>query len=156
MQDSLAAAITYADILKKMIGALNRTPGSEARSPMLNAIRRVFGIRDSRARPLVPERQCPACEEQQISERRYLTGLIAHLDESAVREVFISFARSVPDTSPGRGRARRKRKAPDLVNVQRKTWSELRGHMNEIVRKADYPLHVGAHHRRGEGPLCST
>ena len=138
MQDSLAAAITYADILKKMIGVINRTPGQEARSPVANAIRRLFGIRDSRARPLLPQRQCPACEEQQVSERRYLTGLIAHLDEDAVREVFISSRGLCLVHLPVAVELAEGEKLRTLLNVHRKTWSELRGHMNEIVRKADY------------------
>ena len=138
MQDSLAAAITYADILKKMIGVINRTPGQEARSPVANAIRRLFGIRDSRARPLLPQRQCPACEEQQVSERRYLTGLIAHLGEDAVREVFISSRGLCLVHLPVAVELAEGEKLRTLLNVHRKTWSELRGHMNEIVRKADY------------------
>lgn len=138
MQDSLAAAITYADILKKMIGVINRAPDREARSSIVNAIRRAFGVRDSRARPLLPERQCPACEEQQVSERRYLTGLIAHLGETAVREVFISSQGLCLIHLPVAVDLADGEKLRTLVNVQRKAWSQLRGHMNEIVRKADY------------------
>ena len=137
-QDSLAVAITYADILKKLVGAIDRTEHTEESSPLASAIRRIFGLRKSHGGSLLPELECPACEEQDTAERRYLTGLIAHLGEDAVRQSFTSSRGLCLVHLPGAIALADGEHLRTLVTVHLKAWSDLREHMNEIVRKADY------------------
>ena len=138
MQDSLAVAITYADILKKMIGRLDEARSPSVKFSISNALRRLFGRHPSPAVRLDPELECPACEEQRQSERRYVTGLVAYLDEDSVRDCFQASRGLCAIHLPAAISIANAEKLQTLVQLHRNSWSDLRKHLNEIVRKADY------------------
>lgn len=137
-QDSLAVAITYADILKKMIGSVEQVTDEDEIRSVWDAIRRLLRLKKSRGGSLLPESICPACAQQGVAERRYLTGLIAHLGEDAVRQSFEGSRGMCLVHLPAAVALADGEKLRTIVNVHLKAWSELREHMNEIVRKADY------------------
>ena len=137
-QDALAAAITYSDVLKKLI-ALADQLANRAKSPSITGrLRRLFKKPGPTGDTFLPTSQCPACKEQALAEQRYVTGLVAHLGEQSVREAFKASRGLCLVHLPNAMTLAQDDQLLILIGVQIAAWTELKDHMNEVVRKADY------------------
>lgn len=137
-QDALAAAITYADVIKKLIARLDEIEPVRWHSILGRRLFARFGFASARANALAPDAECPACAEQAVSERRYTTALAVYLAEPALRAEFESSRGLCMIHLPPAVEAAGPEALQILVTVQRAAWTALREHLDEIVRKADY------------------
>lgn len=131
--DTLAAAITYRDLLATLIDELGRL-GQARRSPAwaLGGIVRRGGARTNLTDPA----ECPVCVAERSAERRSLDVLAEGLPHprlaAALRAgdpLCLAHLRAV---------IARRAPTPELLARQAAGWGALRDHLLEIVRKADY------------------
>ena len=138
--DTLAVAITYADILKKLQKELGSANLAHARSIMPSVMRRWQYRRGHRESPVfsIP-RVCPACLEQDLSEDRYISALTAYLDDPLLLDKYRASSglclvhlrlalAAAPDPETARV----------LAEVNVVAWEQIQVHLAEVVRKADH------------------
>jgi hypothetical protein len=122
MGSPLAVAILWRDLLTQEIAELERRGGK------------------LRRRRPVPRGSCPACEQREDAQERYLQTLIEHLEAGELR---IEYRESSGLCLPHLGRALTS--APPqahrfLVEAESEKLNCLLGELSEIIRKNDYRL----------------
>ena len=133
LQDSLAVAITYADVLSTLTRELERPSEGGKESAGLGRLLR----RARRAGALTPGAPCPACEEQWVSEHRYAQALVVHMGGELAERLQGSRGLCLPHLRLAFAQADDGGREL-LAEAHRRAWTELHGHLEEIVRKADY------------------
>lgn len=139
--DTLAVAITYADILKKLQKELSAANPAYARSIMPTAVRRRWQYqRGHRESPVfsIP-RSCPACDEQDRSEARYVSALTTYLNDELLLEKYrASQGLCLVHLRLALGAALDPETVRVLAAVNLAAWEDLQVHLAEVVRKADH------------------
>ncbi|MBM4435736.1 MAG: hypothetical protein FJ029_00580 [Actinobacteria bacterium] len=131
--DTLAAAITYRDLLATLIDELARLG-----QPRRGAARALRGIvrRGVTWTNLTDPAECPVCVAERVAEGRSLDVLAEGL---AHPRLAAALSKGDP-LCLGHLRALIARRAPtpELLARQAAGWGRLRDHLLEIARKADY------------------
>ena len=139
--DTLAVAITYADILKKLQRELSEANPSYAHSIIPSSIRRRWYYqRGHREAPVfaIP-RSCPACDEQDRSEARYVSALITYLsDELLLNKYRDAGGLCLVHLRLALGAALDPDTVRILATVNLAAWEAIQEHLAEVVRKADH------------------
>jgi hypothetical protein len=126
---NLGTAIVYRDVLADLIAALD-DPASGGRGGL-------FGRQSSAGLP-EPQLPCPACETEKDEAMRTGDVLRAHLGDSVIEAAFRSAGGlCLPHLRLILGRAGRT-EAQTLRAWQMAAYRELRGELDELIRKHDY------------------
>ncbi len=138
--DTLAVAITYADILKKLQRELSKADPGYARSIIPTALRRWQYRRGGRESPVfsIP-RPCPACVEIDRSENRYVSALTTYLDDPLLLDKYrASNGLCLVHLRLALGSALDAETVRVLAEVNLVAWEQIQVHLAEVVRKADH------------------
>lgn len=125
MGDPLAHSIIYADLIEGYLAALQQTGGILRRGSTSS----------------VPEheRRCPVCREEEETENRYVTGLLAVLRDKAFREKYqTAGGLCLPHFQAVYDQARDGKIQAFLTQVQSERLSQLSSELKEFIRKSDY------------------
>ena len=138
--DTLAVAITYADILKKLQKELGAANPAYVRSIMPAFLRRWQYRRGHRESPVFSlPRPCPACVEQDRSEDRYVSALTTYLDDPLLLDKYrASRGLCLVHLRLALGAALDPATVTVLAEVNLAAWEEIQVHLAEVVRKADH------------------
>jgi hypothetical protein len=124
----LGTAIVYRDVLNDLIAALEDT-GSESGG--------LFGRRGAGPLP-EPKLQCPACEIAEDEARRTGDVLRSNLGEAEIEQAYrLAGGLCLPHLREVLGRARG-RETATLRSWQLAACRDLRGQLDELIRKHDY------------------
>lgn len=139
--DTLAVAITYADILKKLQNELRAADPEYARSILPDFARRRWrerrGLREAPVFSL--PRPCPACREQDRSEARYVSALTTYIDDPLLLDKYRSSnGLCLVHLRLALGAALDPATVKVLAEVNLVAWEAIQVHLAEVVRKADH------------------
>lgn len=126
----LGTAIIYRDVVNTLIKALEANADPPAR---------LFGRgQPELARALAPSADCPACVLERDAEQREIKVLLSHVNDTALGEAYKKaggiclphFQLALSQAGAASIRL--------LAGWQAEAWSQLRGELDELIRKHDY------------------
>lgn len=126
----LGTAIIYRDVINTLVRVLEAGEAGGSR---------FLGRREgSLGRALAATRECPACVLERDAEQRTAKILLRHLEDAAIQEEYrkaggLCLPHLQLALSHGGQAATR-----TLAAWQAGAWSELRDHLDELIRKHDY------------------
>jgi hypothetical protein len=140
--NALGIAIIYQDVLVNVLRALPESDSSE-----LTGLRKMLGSTARQStekikrvlKALLPQKECPACLQQEQANR--LTGLILleYLqDEKMLAALTSSQGLCLPHLHHSLQLVRDNESALILLKVNREKLSSLHGELGEFIRKNDY------------------
>jgi len=123
--DPLAHSIIYADLIDGFCAELRE---------------KVASLRSGRfSFPAEKEQACPVCREESETQKRYVSGLLAAIHESAFREKYRKLGCLCrPHFRAAFSQARDGEVRSFLTEVQLERLSQLSCELQEFIRKSDY------------------
>ena len=127
--NSLSIGIIYHDIVKAVLRELeDMPPGRRGRQRAQELLKRVS-----------PAGECPACAHRRMIEDVMLGALLKHIKDEGLDAALVGCGGlCVPHFSRALELVRHDRTLNRLVDLQRRTMSELRDELAEFIRKNDY------------------
>ena len=126
----LGTAIIYRDVINTLVKALEANADPRAR-----LFRRG---QPELSRALAPSAACPACLLEQDAEHRAAKILLNHIDDQAIADAYRKAGGlCLPHLQITIAHASQSA-VKELVAWQAEVWSQLRGELDELIRKHDY------------------
>ena len=126
----MGVSIIYSDVVNTLVKALETQADAPAR---------LFSRgQPDLARRLAPQKECPACILEADANRRHAKTLLKHLDAEEVEAGYIAAGGlCLPHFQTVLSHASASQ-AKTLAAWQATAWRELRGELDELIRKHDY------------------